>query len=523
MAGAGRPADLFRAARHAHDGRAGLMRRRSFMAGVAATALLRPHASLAETGPTLLDEARGLAARPYIDRSAPLPPPFTGLGYDAYRGIRPIPGRSAILPHGPDFAFDLLPPGLFFPDPVRIDRMTRDGPEEIAFAPGLFDFDTRYFDAVPDTAPGAGFSGLRLRHPLNAPDSLDEVLVLQGASYFRAIGQAMVYGLSARAVALGTGGPAPEEFPRFTHLRLHPAQSGEVRIEAVIDSPSLAGHLDMTLRPGRDTVTEIAVTLLTRREIADIGVAPLTSMYLKGPLRASVSDDFRPRVHDSDLLLIENGAGERLWRPISNPARIETSAFLDDGPVSFGLFQTPRDFADFEDTEARYHDRPSAIVRPEGDWGRGAVMLVEIPTGDEFMDNIVAFWRPETPLEAGSEHRFAYSITWTRDAPATEAARAIVQSRSGREHDRPGARRYVIDITGPPDGLAPEITGPATARIDGISVFALPGGGGTRLTFLLSPGEIDGADIRLGLRDGDSASPAPVWLHRWTRARDGGV
>jgi len=498
------------------------MRRRSFMAGVAATALLRPGVGVAEAEPTLLDEARRRAARPFTDHSPPLPPPFAGLDYDAYRGIRPIPGRSAVLPHGPDFALDLLPPGLFFPDPVRIDRVTRDGPEEIAFAPGLFDFDTRYFDEVPDIAPGAGFSGLRLRYPLNSPDGMDEVLVLQGASYFRAIGQAMVYGLSARAVALGTGGPTPEEFPRFTQLRVHPAQSGAVRIEAVIDSPSLAGHLDMTLRPGRDTVTELAVTLLPRRAIADIGVAPLTSMYLKGPLRASVSDDFRPRVHDSDLLLIENGAGERLWRPISNPARVETSAFVDDGPVSFGLFQTPRDFADFEDTEARYHDRPSAIVRPEGDWGRGAVVLVEIPAGDEFMDNIVAFWRPEAPLQPGSEHRFAYSITWTQGTPDAEARRTIVQSRSGREHDRPGTRRYVVDLSGPPIGLAPEITGPSTVRIDGASIFALPDGSGTRLTFLLTPGEVDAADIRVVLRNGDSTD-APVWLHRWTRARDGGV
>ena len=499
------------------------MRRRSFLAGLAATPLLRAGGARAEAAPTLLEEARRRAARPFADRPAPLPPPFAGLSYDAYRAIRPIPGRSAMLRHGPDFAFDLLPPGLFFPDPVRIDWDTGAGPEAIAFAPGLFDFDDRYFDEIPRTAPGAGFSGLRLRHPLNAPDRMDEVLVLQGASYFRAVGQAMVYGLSARAVALGTGGPAPEEFPRFTHLRLHPAQAGAVRIEAVIDSPSLAGHLDMTLRPGRDTVTELAVTLLPRREIANIGVAPLTSMYLKGPLRASVSDDFRPRVHDSDLLLIENGAGERLWRPISNPARIETSAFLDDGPVSFGLFQTRRAFADFEDSEARYHDRPSAIVRPAEDWGRGAVMLVEIPTGDEFMDNIVAFWRPEAALAPRSEHRFAYSITWTRDDPAADAGRAIVQSRSGREHDRPGARRYVIDFAGPPDGLTPEITSPPMVRIDGISLFALPAGRGTRLTFLLEPGKLDAADIRVALRDGADAPAAPVWLHRWTRARDGGV
>jgi len=502
------------------------MRRRSFVAGIGAglgaAALVRPVIATANAPGSLLDAARLRASRPYAPSSSPLPPPFAGLSYDAYRGIRPVPGRSAMLSHGPNFAVDLLPPGLFFPDPVRIERDLGQGPAHVDFAPGLFDFDARYFSDVPDTAPGAGFSGLRLRHPLNAPDLMDEVLVLQGASYFRAIGQAMVYGLSARTVALGTGGPTPEEFPRFTDLRLHPADGNTVRIEGIIDSPSLAGHLDMTLRPGPDTVTELAVTLLPRREIDDIGVAPLTSMYLKGPLRASVSDDFRPRVHDSDLLMIENGAGERIWRPISNPARVETSAFLDDGPVSFGLFQTPRGFEDFEDTEARYHDRPSAVVTPTGDWGRGAVMLVEIPTGDEFMDNIVAFWRPEAPLAAGSEHRFAYAITWTWGAPAPADHRAILQSRSGLEHDRPGARRYVIDITGSPDGLVPDISGPESVEIDGVSLFQRPDGD-TRLTFLLLPGDEDTADIRVALQDARRPQPPLIWLHRWTRTRDGGV
>jgi glucans biosynthesis protein len=499
------------------------MDRRGFLVGAAAIGAGLAPVVRAQTVGSLLDEARRLAARPFEGRSPPLPPPFAGLSYDEFRAIRPIPGVSAMLPHGADFAVDLLPPGLFFPDPVRIDLDTGSGPEEIGFSPRLFDFHERYFDDVPDTAPGAGFSGLRLRHPLNAPDRMDEVLVVQGASYFRAIGRAMVYGLSARAVALGTGGPTPEEFPRFTHLRLHPATQGVVRIEAVIDSPSLAGHVDMALRPGPDTVTELSVTLLPRREIADIGVAPLTSMYLKGPLRASVSDDFRPRVHDSDVLLVENGAGERLWRPISNPARVETSAFLDDGPVSFGLFQTSRDFADFEDTEARYHDRPSAIVRPAGDWGRGAVMLVEIPTGDEFMDNIVAFWRPEAPLAPGSEHRFDYSISWTRAEPGAGSDRSVIQSRSGREHDRPGARRYVIDVTGAPDGLMPEISGPAGVEVDGISVFPLPQRQATRVTFLIEPGDRDVADLRVVLRDSDETGAPQVWLHRWTRARDGGV
>ncbi|MEM7753797.1 MAG: glucan biosynthesis protein [Pseudomonadota bacterium] len=499
------------------------MHRRTFLTSAAALASAPALPAMAQTAPSLLQTARDLAARPYRPTETPLPPPFARLTYDAYRGIRPIEGKAAMLPHGPDFAVDLLPPGLFFPDPVRIDRDTGNGPQEVGFSPKLFSFQDRYFDTIPDTAPGAGFSGLRLRHPLNTPGVMDEVLVVQGASYFRAIGQAMVYGLSARTVAIGTGGTTPEEFPRFTHLRLHAAQTDSVRMEGVIDSPSLAGHIDMTLMPGTDTRMDIKVTLLPRREIADIGVAPLTSMYLKGPLRASVSDDFRPRVHDSDLLVVENGAGERLWRPISNPARVETSAFLDTGPRSFGLFQGPRAFTDFEDTEARYHDRPNAIVRPSGDWGPGAVILVEIPTGDEFMDNIVAFWRPEAPLAAGSEHRFDYALHWSLAPPDTGGGAHILQSRSGREHDQPGTRRYVIDVSGDVAGRTAHITAQGTAEIRGVSLFALPDAGGTRVTFLLTPNETDSIDLRLVLAEPDGTAPAPVWLHRWTRARDGGV
>ncbi len=493
------------------------------MTGAAALMSAPAAAMAARGGDSLLDRARRIAARPYQPAPGALPPPFANLDYDAYRGIRPIRGRAANLPVGPGYEADLLPPGLYFPDPVRIEIADGDGFREIPFSPDLFSYQPRYFGDIPDTAPGAGFSGLRLRHPLNSPEVMDEVMVVQGASYFRAIGQAMVYGLSARAVALGTGGPEPEEFPRFTHLRLHAPDDGAIRLEGVIDSPSLAGHLDLNLQPGQDTRMQVAATILPRREISDIGIAPLTSMYLKGPMRAAVSDDFRPRVHDSDVLFIENGAGERLWRPIVNPARVETASFVDDGPRSFGLFQSARRFEDFEDTEARYHHRPAAVVRPSGDWGRGSVMLVEIPTDTEFMDNIAAFWRPEQPLSAGSEHRFAYDLDWTMRGPDANADIRILQSRSGREHDRPATRRFVIDLTGVPDGLAPEISATGGARISGTGMFPLPHDQAMRVTFLMTPDGARAADLRMQLRDASGRASGPVWLHRWTPARDGGV
>lgn len=502
-----------------------MMDRRTVLAGLGAATAVRPTTLFADRpkAESLYDAAQALAQEPYSPNTTPLPAPFSDLSYDAYRGIRPIPGKAALLDHGPSWAVDLLPPGLFFPDPVQIELVDQDGPRTVPFSTDLFSFDDRYFDQIPNQSPGAGFSGLRVRHPLNAADRMDEVMVMQGASYFRAIGEAMVYGLSARAVAIGTGGAAPEEFPRFTRLRVYPGTTTSIRVEAVIDSPSLAGHLDLTVTPGSDTAMDVAATLFPRVEIADIGVAPLTSMYLKGPLHAAVSDDFRPRVHDSDVLAIENGAGEFLWRPIANPAQLQTSAFSDAGPVSFGFYQTARAFDDYQDTEARYHDRPSARVRPKGDWGDGSVMLVEIPTADEFMDNIVAFWRPSEALQSGGTYRFEYGLTWTATPPSADPARSHITSRSGREHDRPGTRRYVVDFQGDPTGLQPEVSATGSAEVSGTSLFALPEGRGMRVTFLLTPGGADSTELRLTLRDANGGVAHPVWLHRWTRARDGGV
>ncbi len=508
-----------------------MINRRSFLAALSAglvgsTNTVLPLA-MAQSGvvPSLRETARELAMQPYRLPDRTLPPPFADLTYDAFRGIRPRTREAAFLPQGDGFAVDLLPPGLYFPDSVAIEREVQGVLQTQPFSTALFDFEPRYFDAIPDEAPGAGFTGVRLRHPINTPGRLDEIAVFQGGSYFRAIGRAMAYGTSARAVAIGTGGPEPEEFPRFTRLRLYEGNGTSIRLEAVIDSPSLTGHMETVMTPGDDTLMDVAVTIFPRHRLTTIGIAPLTAMYLKGPMHTAVSDDFRPRVHDADVLMIRNGAGETLWRPIGNPARVETSAFLDDSPQHFGLYQAVRRYEDFEDTEARYHHRPSAVVTPKSPWGAGAVMLVEIPTGDEFLDNIVAFWRPNAPLEAGDAYRFDYTLRWTLSDPQHPGLVRVTQSRSGEEHDQPGARRFVVDFDTPPDGLVPDLSilGADPERLFGESLFALPDGRGTRATFLLKPGDDDTIELRLVLRSEDGAAASPVWLHRWTPKRDGGV
>jgi glucans biosynthesis protein len=72
-------------------------------------------------------------------------------------------------------------------------------------------------------------------------------------------------------------------------------------------------------------------------------------------------------------------------------------------------------------------------------------------------------------------------------------------------------------------GLTPDLSATSGAALSGLGVFALPGGRGTRVTFLLAPGGAGAVDLRLVLRRRDGTAASPVWLHRWTRTRDGGV
>ncbi|MGY6548128.1 MAG: glucan biosynthesis protein [Roseinatronobacter sp.] len=508
---------------------------RRALLGAALALPLGPHLGRAQgtatTPEALIAAARARAARAYQPPSRVLLPPFDALDYDGFRGVRPVQGRAADLPLSDQFRADLLPPGWLFPEPVQILLPGHD----TRFSPSLFDIDPALVD-LPDGPLDygvMGFSGLRLRTPLNQPDIWDEVLVLQGASYFRALAEGTVYGLSARGLALGTGGPVPEEFPRIDELHVFDAQEA-VHFGALIDSPRAAACLIGHLDPGAVTRMRLSLHLFPREVLADAGIAPLTSMFQHNALGPARIDDFRPAVHDSDVLVIENGAGELLWRPLSNPAELQMSAFADDGPRGFGLLQSPTDFADFKDAEGGYHRRPSAWVRPRGNWGRGAVMLLELPTMDEFADNIVAFWRPEAPLAPGA-HQFDYDLDWL--APGLEAlpvAHAAMMPRrmaSGVEPNLKTGRLFVLDFAGS-GGAAVDMAGAVAdlsasdgVVLGGTALYPLGDRPGTwRLSFILTPQErMQAAELRIGLRDRQGGWLTPVLLYRWTRAAGGGL
>ena len=466
--------------------------------------------------------AVGLAQADYQKPTSTLTAPFADLGYDSYRGIR---FRREADPFGAvrGWGLDLLPPGMLYSEPVRINMVDNGVVRPLPFDPGVFTFDAISFPPDPAQLPPGdmSWSGFRLRAPLNRPDVLDELAVWQGASYFRVLGRGNHYGISCRGLALGTGSAAGEEFPSFREFWIEQPDldAGSVTIWALLDSPSVAGAYQFVVTPGENTRVRTRVALVPRRALEDVGIAPLTSMYWFGPSDGDVPDDYRPAVHDSDGLQMMTGDGSRLWRALNNPPTLQLSAFMDEDPQGFGLMQRDREFANYEDAGAFYERRPSAWISPHTNWGEGAVMLVEIPVESEFHDNIVSFWKPAQPLAPGTRVEFGYDAH-LGSTPGDVGPYALVrETLSGRSINNADARTFNIDFDDAlfTPGTLPQASVTASAgRIVYPYVTHLLDQGLMRLSFEFFP---QGAElVELQARLESEAGPlSETWMYRWVR------
>jgi glucans biosynthesis protein len=504
------------------------LRRRDIVVGALAAPFVLKFGSQLETSAraeqgtpfdpaTVRQMARDLASKAYKARDAKLPGGLGDLNYDAYRSIRFLPDKALWRGLGLPFEAQFFHRGFIYTDRVDLFEVNRGVAAPIRYSPGLFSF-----GAVSPPSPDAdlGFAGFRLHAPMNRPDYYDEVAVFLGASYFRAIAKGEVYGLSARGLSIDTADAKGEEFPAFRSFWIERPQAGinSCVVHALLDSKSAAAAFRFTIRPGEVTVFDVESTIYPRVDIAQPGLGTLTSMFLFDANDRVGVDDFRPAVHDSDGLGMRNGRGEQLWRPLVNPRDLQISTFNDTNPRGFGLMQRQRDFRTYEDLEARYEKRPSAWVEPIGDWGEGAVTLVEIPTKEEIHDNIVAFWRPREPLKAKGEYFSTFRIHWGSGKSPPGLPAEVVKTRVGAGPT--GTRLFVIDtvgdmLAGVPDN---EMRGDVWAEKGRIANVVLrPNGeiGGWRLSFELAPDDASSVELRAQLMRGDTAL-SEVWTYRWT-------
>jgi glucans biosynthesis protein len=519
-----------------------------------------------EVGLALFDSvagrARGLAAGPWIPPDTALSAPAAALTYAQYRGIR-FRREATLWPDGAPVRLQLFHPGAGFRVPVAVTLVESGAVRSLTFDAARFDYGDEV-EGMELGLPGrAGHAGFRLLYPLNTSERWDEVVSFLGASYFRLLGPGHVYGLSARGLAVGVASPQGEEFPDFTRFWLVRPEPGaaSVTVVALLEGPSVTGAYRFVLTPGappaagaapgppapspapgpRPTRMDVEVRLFARADVPRLGMAPLTSMYLHGTFERGGDDDVRPRVHDSEGLLMHTADGEWIWRPLSNRTGVSVTSLRDVEPRGFGLVQRDRDFDSYLDLEARYDRRPSLWVEATGgEWGGGGVELVELPSPSEFNDNIVAYWAPDGGMRAGESRTFSYRLT-TFDAHLPGQSLApVVRTRVGWDA-LPGQaeppprtrRRVVVDfgaVAGPggPSDASPAPGRPALpdARVElsrgtaeDVRVLPLPDGG-VRATFALVPDGNAPADMRLQLVRGERVV-SETWSWLWRADDDG--
>ena len=326
---------------------------------------------------------------------------------------------------------------MFFKKAIRVHVLENGQAREVLYDPVYFNMPA---DSIAhNLPPGAGFAGFRIQEAKDG--KLDwkknDWVAFLGASYFRAIGELYQYGLSARGVALDTWqAGASEEFPDFTEIYIGPETSDGVVIYALLEGPSIVGAYRFVMTRGKGVIMDIDCSLHLRAAFTRFGLAPLTSMYWFSETAKPTAIDWRPEVHDSDGLSMWTGAGERLWRPLNNPGRVMASAFGDTNPRGFGLMQRDRNFDHYQDG-VFYDRRPSVWIEPKGEWGKGAVQLIEIPTDDEIHDNIVAMWVPEKPAVAGASFEICV------------ATRLGNGGQPGKPRPK-GVRKFMVEFLGEP-------------------------------------------------------------------------
>lgn len=464
----------------------------------------------------LVTYARDLAKKPYVAPNPAMPEGLSNLNFDSYVSIRNRRERAIWIDNPRGFIIEPLHRGFIYQAPVALAVVENGLIRRLVYSASQFEFGK--VAAPPSTVGDIGYSGFRVLST-SSEGPARECALFQGASFIRAIAKGQTFGSISRALSLKTADARGEEFPFFRAFWIEQPNRDEVlKVHGLLDSESVSGLFSFAIRAGDVTLIDTEATIFPRVPLDNFSIAGMQSTYLYGYADRRNADDYRPQVAEANGLSLHAGNGEWIWRPLNNPRQLQISAFSTDQPKGFGLVMRDRDFASFQDVDARYELRPTIWMEPIGDWGAGSLQLVEIPSDNEIHDNIIAQWRPKEVLAAGSEFQFAYRQNWCWLPPDKPPLATVSGTRIGRGPQR--RRRFLIDFTGEKLASVPfaEISTALWASNNGVQTTRIiPNGEGKpfRVIFDLDTGNESLIELRLALMQA-STQISETWLYRWT-------
>ncbi len=175
----------------------------------------KPAATYPFSFDTLLEDAKRRAAAPFAPPRSSVPSALDKLSPEQYRSMHFNPDAGIWRAEKLPFRLELLRAAPNLPT-VTISTVEEGLAKDVVASPAMFQMSgTTPAQLARVSLP---LSGFRVRSRINSNKVWDEFLVFQGASYFRAVAKNLLYGLSARGLAIDTGEPSGEEFPVFTHF-----------------------------------------------------------------------------------------------------------------------------------------------------------------------------------------------------------------------------------------------------------------------------------------------------------------
>ncbi len=381
-------------------------------------------------------KAAEVSAQPY-QSSHELPGPLQDLNYDTYRLIAFEHEKSIWKPEGLPFWLELFHRGYIYRDEVQIFLLpagseTAEEAQRLDFDPSRFQYRGELAGLMPPK--DLGYAGLKIIGKFPKSEHPLEIASLLGASYFRAISPGQFYGTSARGLAVDIGLAKPEEFPVFREFWIErpAADSRALKVWALLDSPSVAGAYSFVIHPDETMTIDVKAQLYFRKVPEKVGLAPLTSMWMWGLGKESPENDPRPHVHDADSLLIQTGNNNWIRRSLNRLDFPSLSNYQAKELHGFGLMQSERNPARYQDDEAKYHLRPSVWITPSKPWENGTVQLLELPSDHEGTDNIGAYWVPDEPVSTDQPIELEYQIAFLHQAPKQHSLAKVTDFRVDR-------------------------------------------------------------------------------------------
>jgi glucans biosynthesis protein len=470
----------------------------------------------------VVEMARALAAEPYRLPGAASLDVLGSASPDEIAAIRYRPADLIWAGDGLAFAIEPLHRSRNLPGEVELYTVEGTTASRLVYNPARFEFGKL---KAPPASAQLGFTGFRVLRRRD-DGTLHPVASLVNASILAAVAPNQVWGAISRPLTVHLPDQIGEESSQIRTIWIEKPRNvaTELVMHAVVDTPSLAGAIRVTLRAEDATVIDTECTLFTRKQVDHLALAPMQATYLTGPLDWPPTSDMRPAVYEAGGVQMLTGRGEWLWRPVSNRTRLQISGFVDRDPQGFGLLQRDRAFNAFLDDENDWQRRPCLWVEPIGKWGTGEVTLLEIPAASKNNKNIACYWRPRPALAAGAEVNFAYRQFWSWQPPGRPEGAAVTLSRIGRiPGDTSDAKTRILvqfeggQLSDPAKAAAivPTVWSSA-GKVTAVRAYRTPRQGSMRVVFDLEAAGQPLVELRLWLKQ-DNTPMSETWLYRWTQ------